>query len=396
MGYAVVFLLLAGMTCSGFVFISSGYKRLEVTNSIKEHVVFNNMLSLQLGANWEPCSKSIVHSSGDSSIITVKNWGAYKAISATTYSGNIRKEKSALSANQSSTNYPVLFLTDRKQSIKVSGTTIIEGDVSMSSRKFEHGYIGGNSIKKEHSFEGQFIDGSKTLPSLNINPLDLIPKENTIAYLPDGICDTSFSFHKDTRKWHSDSYIMVLGNLKGNIIIESQDSIIVDGNSNLENVLLVAPLIRIREGFVGSLQAISESSIICEKNTKLNYPSSLMIISDGQNDMTKAIKIEEGSSVIGAIMLWDKYYNFRHPPYLFLGENALFSGLIYNQGESEIRGVMIGSLITNELTLNAGGGVYKSHLFNVKLSKVDLPKEFLYPNWLGDKNTNPSKLISCF
>ena len=86
LGYAIAFMLLIGFVTSGVLFISSTNKRLEINYALREHMLLNNYLSIQHGArNQEAGGQLLVHSSGDSTMITRKNWGAYRVVVAETF-----------------------------------------------------------------------------------------------------------------------------------------------------------------------------------------------------------------------------------------------------------------------------------------------------------------------
>src|SRR5690606_41393189 len=63
--------------------------------------------------------------------------------------------------------------------------------------------------------------------------------------------------------------------LKGNIILISNNPVVIDSSSNIEDVLLFAPYIIIKNGFRGSIQAFAQNYIRLKNDVDLEYASVL-------------------------------------------------------------------------------------------------------------------------
>ena len=96
MGYAISFLLLIGLICSGVLFVASANKRLERNYSVQEHLVFDNYFSLLYGAKQENGTYFLNHPTGDSSTICVKNWGVFNVVEVRTHHRQNELIKTAL------------------------------------------------------------------------------------------------------------------------------------------------------------------------------------------------------------------------------------------------------------------------------------------------------------
>ncbi|NRA13352.1 MAG: hypothetical protein HRT57_15505, partial [Crocinitomicaceae bacterium] len=209
--------------------------------------------------------------------------------------------------------------------------------------------------------------------------------------------DSNYSFTEKTSLFTQGEAFTITHRLKGNIIIHSATAIVISESAQLENVILMAPSIRFEKGFKGSVQAIARHEIICEENVRLKYPSSLIIneLNGMTNAEQSAIRIGKNAYVLGGVLLISKKSNFRKPLLLEVLEGTI-AGLVYNQGETELRGKIIGSLYTNKFTLHAGGGIYGDHLLDATISSEQLPEDFIMPNWLMDVKSTKPILLSCF
>ncbi|MEO1437949.1 MAG: hypothetical protein AAFV80_20575 [Bacteroidota bacterium] len=67
-------------------------------------------------------------------------------------------------------------------------------------------------------------------------------------------------------------------NWKGKILVIAQNSIVVEANAHLEQVILIAPSIQFKKGFQGSIQAYASDQLIVEEEVQLHYPSILGFI----------------------------------------------------------------------------------------------------------------------
>lgn len=399
LGYAISFLLLIGLMTSGIVFISSVNKRVELNYELEEHLLFNNYFSLKYGAKLlETGETEIIHPSGDTSKLSIKEWGAYRAIVSKTHHGKKKVEKSALFGFRSLSRYPALYLPDNRQVVKLCGKTLIEGDVYTSDRGFERGYIAGKNFEGSKLFDGVKKPSEKTLPKLKnyLSSIGIDMFRKDVLKIEGIEKDTIFNFSEQTSLWSTTSPIQLKNKITGNVVIHSFDSIFVTSNSILKNVILIAPIIHFEKGFKGSVQAIASQHIFCDEDVVLNYPSSLILNVEDEtgSKIEHKIYIGNNSKVIGGVLLISKKRDFRNPVYLEI-DQAIVGGLIYNEGTTEIKGKVIGSVYTADFGLRTGGGEYTNYLLDATLSMQQLPKNFIMPNWLEEETGEPI-LLTCF
>ena len=401
LGYAISFLLLIGLICTGVLFISGANKRLELNYELNEHMLFNNYFGLRFGASIKyPGEKQIVHPSGDTSQIVVRNWGAFRAVVSTTYHGSRKVEKSALVGYKTERRLPVLYMPNRKQVVKLCGKTRIEGTVYLSKRGFERGHIAGKHFEGTKLLQGTLIVSERNLPRLNTALTDLSLEDilKTARKIERVTKDTSFRFTDQTSIWTSMESIHVNHRIEGNIVLHSFDSIFVSATAVLNHVILMAPIIHFEAGFMGCVQAIAEKQINCEEGVKLAYPSALILAEqkNGRSDIRSGIFLAKDSRVLGGVLLTSELRDFRRPVHLKI-DQATVGGLVYNQGETELRGTIIGSLYTDKLALKIGGGQYSGYLCDATISSKQLPDDFVMPNWLEEEEmSDEPMLLTCF
>jgi len=396
LGYAITFLLLVGLFTSGVLFISSTHKRIETHFLGREYLLFDNYTSLIYGAKCsEPGTYQLYHPSGDTSTISVKPWGFMNSTVAKTYNGNRFIRREAFTIMDSDEVIPCFYMPDQKRKIALAGSTRLEGTVFASERGLERANITGKQFKNDQLDYGSLKQSERYLPPLKKSVLenDMTALFSEVSKI-EALNESTFDFDQKTSLFHSNEAIQVTQNLKGNLIIQSFDRIFVTANAMLEHVILLAPSVFFEKGFHGKVQVIASHEIVCEENVHLDYPSALMLYENQPIGEQSRISLMKGARVLGGVLLVSKNPDFRNPVYLEVLE-ATIGGLIYNQGETEIRGEIIGSLYTNKLVAHAGGGVYGGHLVEALISSKQLPPEFIYPNWLRDTKVSKPILLTC-
>ena len=400
LGYAISFMLLIGLVASGVLFISSANKRLERHHNMKEHLLMNNYFALLHGARSQSNgTQEVIHTSGDTSRITRRDWGAFRVIvSETTHKvGTVKR--SAIVGYETDDSHPALYLPERKQSIKLCGETRIEGTAFLGERGAERGHIAKQSYKGDKLIYGKQKQSERSLPGLKTE----LRTENIQKYSQNCVKidpidrDTSFSFSEKTRLVSVTSQLFLNHRISGNIVLHSFDTIVVKANCQLENVIIIAPNVRFEDGFSGTVQVIAHETIRLGKEVKLNYPSALILHEERKNETLDkhGVFLGEESQVLGGVLLFSQKPNSRKSLLLYV-DNARIGGLVYNLGETELKGEVIGHLYTNQFTLRAGGGQYTNHLLNARISSDLLPKEMIVPNWLKEGEVTKPKLIACF
>jgi hypothetical protein len=293
---------------------------------------------------------------------------------------------------------PCLYLPGNSGGLKITGETKIEGKAFVPNGNVERAYIAGKNYPFDQLVFGSTEVAELGLPPLkkawqNLLPADLAGKTSPQRYIAK---DSLYSFHNVMTYFQQIEPIVILNAIRGNVIIHSFDSIFVSSQAQLTNVILIAPIVRFETGFTGSVQVVASERVICEKEVKLLYPSVIALNEQPlRNELTRRmVIIDEQAEVLGGILITSQQPDFRKLPFLELHEQSVVGGLIYNSGETEAKGTIIGSLFTFQLSVRAGGGAYGNHLVDAVISQKRLPDYFLLPGWLQSQEKVQSKLLT--
>jgi hypothetical protein len=397
LGYAIGFLLLIALICTGVLAITSVNKRLEHFYLTKEHLIFDNALALKYGASMSSNSHTLIHVSGDTTDLLKKKWGVFEVISAKTYHRALSVTSTALIGRSTSDQLPVLYIPENNQSLKLAGDALVEGNIAVSERGVDRAYLAGRPFSRSTLVAGNIAKSERFLPPLgskfeSLNPEQLIQDTKELSDLPQ---DSSFSFQTTTVLYTQMDPIVLTGKLTGNIIIRSFSKITVTKESRLEHLILIAPTIVFEQETKATVQAIASREILCEKDVMLGYPSvcALFETAPERDGGVHQIVVSENSKVLGGILLHSKQPDFRKPVRLHLDVASVVGGMVYNVGETEIKGSILGHCLTQSLALRYGGGENTNHLLDCTLSSKQLPEDFIFPSWLKNNKEGKQTLI---
>lgn len=387
MSYAILFCLLVGLICSGILFVFGTQQKLSQIYTASDRSLLSSYAAIQYGMHTTSADKTmLVHPSGDTSAIHKRNWGAFQIVSTVTRNKFASKNRAALVGKELLVSYPSLYVSEGRGNLLITGKTQLIGECVVPNGILERAYIGGKSYAYEQLHIGTLKSSSNLLPDLgdkwsNGTIADFIPVDHVkIAALK----DSTFSFNQKTTLFQKLTPIQLTNHLHGNLVIQSFDSIYVSAEAQLQQVILIAPIIHIQKGFKGTLQAFASERITCEEDVSLDYPSIavLLIQTDKEEAPVGTIVIDKNSSILGGILIHSKHENYRRLPQLKADSASVIAGLVYVQGEVQLKGSVIGSLFTKSFIAYDGGGVYSNHLMDATIDGTALPRNFLMPDWI--------------
>jgi hypothetical protein len=396
MGYAIGLLLLVSLISTGVLMVASTFKRMEVHFKGKEHLIFDQLSALNVAlqkATEEP--QNLFHRSGDTSVYVIKPWGYMQVLSINTFKKGDTLAYRYFVGQQFNSTIPTLYLPDLQKPLLLNGKVKLKGFIQVTEKGFDRGHLQSQGFAYSKYYEGTFEPSTSKLPPLLDWVKNKDPFENIEYQKIDNLNQGSYSFEQKTAFYQSLNKLELNDTLEGNLIIQSFDTIVIGADAVLKNIAIKAPYIRFANGFKGSVQAVATKGMIIENNVNLLFPSYVVLKDDSPMDnqsLTK-LKIGDHSRVLGGILVLDKNYNFRNVPQLQIGK-SLVAGMVYNEGQTELRGEIYGSLITNGFMLNAGGGVYGNQLLDCVIAYQKGDKAPIFPYWLANQKTS-KKMSLC-
>ena len=326
-----------------------------------------------------------------------ERWGLFYIGLVEAYAANTKKAKLFLYGSKPEKYYDgCIYLADHQEALSLIGDTRLTGDAYLSGGGIKPGYINQRGYSFSRLLAGSIQRSKRDLPALN---------ENTLEYLlalEKSTGDTSFlksmdiiesdtlerSFGDTALTFFQHRRIVVAGKyLKGKIIIKSDSAIEVAKSAGLENVILVAPEIRFDAGFSGTVQAVATDSIIAEAGTSLHYPSSLVLVNNGNSIDGKRINIEKDCKLEGIILsIADSAH--KQKTFVNIRSGTIITGIVYASGFLENLATIQGTALTDLFIYRNGASVYVNNLVDVEINRNLLSKYFISSPIFGNKKNN--------
>jgi hypothetical protein len=309
----------------------------------------------------------------DSVTLWRKNWAAYEVVGCRAFSKGMRIEKSALIGSSDST-LPTLYLADKDRALAICGNTRIEGKVYLPRIGLRKAYI-----------EGQTYQGNQLLYGTKYISKDKIPApeekwdqglENLInkryGFPVQGVNEGDLETDSLVNDFASTTIVLDVSEvdnidglyLDGNIVLQSSNDLVLGAHNIFRDILIIAPSVTMRHGFRGRLQVLCNEAIVIENGVILEYPSSLVLKTNGK-EATSSIVIGTNTSIEGLVaLIQDEEKTGQR---IVVGQGSRIKGMLYSQGYLDFRGEMDGTIYCNDFLLKTPSAVYETHLLNARM-----------------------------
>jgi len=391
LSFAIFVVFIIGIAMSSMLLMQSSSNQIIIKHSIQRKLIHNAKSGIyHYMMNQEEVDEGnqIVDLFGtglDSVKLESENWGAFKIVHSMAFARRDTFKKSAfVGENLLNENNTVLYLADKNSPLSICGQTEIRGEVFLPKSGVKRAYIEGQNYNGDKLIYGKENRSERFLPDLNPELKSLLKdpsysqEETEQIFYEEEETDSIYkSFSSEGLHLFSLSPIYINNQfLSGKIKIESSQSIHIGRDALLNDVIVIAPEVRIESDFVGRLQIYS-NNIMIEKGATLEHPSVAMLFSDSE-EIAPELSIEEDVLFEGTIISYGK----QRAPAQILIEKSEINGVIYNNGLTQIKGNINGSLYSSELVLKTASSVYKNHLLNVGISMDEDVKKRCFPNLL--------------
>jgi len=166
-------------------------------------------------------------------------------------------------------------------------------------------------------------------------------------------------------------------------VVQASDKIIVDASAQLQDVLLLAPKIEIKNNVKGTFQAFANTSITVGKNCTLNYPSALVVNkrvvqqqTNTNNRTPPSIAINSNTTIKGIVLYLDKNEKQQFNPQVKIESGVHIIGELYCAKNLEHKGIVIGGITTSNFIAMENGSIYQNHLYNGRINSNELSRKY--------------------
>jgi hypothetical protein len=314
-----------------------------------------------------------------------KRWGGYEIIKARSSWSNFNEYKIALvGIDWRSEENVALYLTDKNDFLYVSGNTFLRGDCFVPGAQVKTTRIEGRGFLGKQPVKGEVYKSLIDLPLINQGFIDINSKYLSNGYL---IGDSSYnynsfnsqseiiynSFLNKTLVLYSEDNILIKNKrINGNVIIKSETLVEISSDCDIDNILIYAPEVIIRDGFEGAVQVFAKTKIRIEENCKLKYPSFICTI----NDKSEII-VSEGCEIDGGVFLFLTNKENVKQSGIEIKKNATVYGQVYSNGYIQHKGILYGTMYCENFMLKTKSSLYENHLLDAIIDLSKLSENFV-------------------
>lgn len=320
-----------------------------------------------------------------------KHWGIFDLAIVNSKVKNEFFQKIGLLGVQHSKR-EALYLKDNNNALVLVGKTKITGTVSLPKQGVKSGNIAGVSFYGNPLINGSRKASSSSLPQIqNIEFVkdfyqNYLTNEMKSIELEDGV-KIHQSFTNTTGLYTATKPILLKNiSLSGNIVVSSKTAIIVEASANLEDIILIAPKIKIEKNTTGNFQALARKSIEVASGCTLNYPTALILLNEndtsvqvfnGEEQTKEQIHVSKNTLVKGMVVYCSDNITSPYKTQIQIDDSAVIKGEVYCSKNLALEGSVFGSVYTNHFIVKKSGGVYVNHLFNGTINVKKLPIQYV-------------------
>lgn len=317
-----------------------------------------------------------------------KSWGAFEiGISKAIWKKDTSTQIALIGYGMNPENDFAVYLSDRDKSLWLCGKTIIKGLCYLPKAGAERAYIDGKGFLGDKLIDGEIRQSKKILPHLNMALIESLISLFSISEIhlnshDSIICFDELKKNRNMNNSFEKRTIILLSknrislkddSFEGNIIIVSEKEIEISSGTQLKDIIIIAPKIEIKEGFIGNIQAYANDTLIIEKNCQLKYPSSVGIIRSEKNRNDILLKVEEGTILDGVLLAYQEDNGMKENLKIQLERNTKVMGEVYSSGSVDLQGEVYGRVMCNKFILHTSSSVYENYLLNAVIDNSKMP-----------------------
>lgn len=383
-------------------------KNLEIQSRLYENAnttiqLFSYDSAFRASVNDSLCLDLFGHGK-DSVCIIVSPWGFWDLVGIKSHYGRFRLNEHYYFANKfpaSDTMASTLYLCDQQNMLVLAGDSKLSGICYLPAAGLKPGVLNGKPYSRKDLIEGNQLISKPHLPKIDSNILKNVRSFLDTAHLKAKypIYGTTIidaytlkqSFHVNTALFFlRGKQVFSSVRLQGNILIYCDEEVVIGRNSVLNDVIIVAPIIKIDSGFRGNLQAFSTDSIVVHENVELTYPSVLFNYISNEKD-GKVIVMQD-VKIDGALISMDERKDDKNAR-VEIHQGALIKGLVWVEGYLQVNADIDGHLFTNKFIWNTTASIYENYLLDTELNANKLSTGFLFPTIYPSKHKNILKKL---
>ncbi len=401
---SIIIALIIGIFCSSLIILVYYYRNLSnkeiISNKMSNNI--NSAIILVLDSNYNRNDSvnyiDLFDNKNDSIKIKKKEWGIFTNYEISSSVGKFEKKKIIQIGSKQEIPKYAIYQFNTNKPLTLTGKTEINGNcylptTTIKTTYFENSFFTGtipntNQIKLNDEFFPKFSD------SLMLNIRNFINGVNTNSHISTlQISDNiENSFQNDRLLIYSNSKIIQKSkSIKGNIVIKSDKYIELNSNTYLQDIILIAPVVKINKGCKGSVQIFATDSILISKECVFKYPTVLYL--ESNKAIGNEVKIDESVKIDGYIIS----LNSSTDPYITsiinIQPNSIITGIVYTDKYVDLKGTVNGSITCDKFIYRTISSVYDNYIYNGTINYKKLPPFFITSGIFNSTKRNEQAII---
>lgn len=339
---------------------------------------------------------SLFGEEGDSVALGKQSWGIFELGTVKAWTAADTLQKVFLIGSVMKDTLKTLYLADEDRPLSISGKSLIRGSAFLPKSGIKAAYVENATYTDKTLVYGSIKDSGRELPEPDAEMLkqaQTLIDEMTGEDKDPGKLDkdsTINSFFKPVKKIRLGLDEANLSRITalGNIIISCDTTLVVDAQSRLDRVILVAPHVLIKEGFRGNIQVVATDSITLGNKVQLDYPSALLVLKNDTAKFQIRIDIGKDCKIAGHVFAYEKTRSLLMPM-VAIGEGTLVKGEIYVKGYLNMgkKSAVQGSVSLIRFMARTASSLYENYLIDVQLNRPALSRYYLGSKLLNAEAT---------
>lgn len=325
--------------------------------------------------------KDLYSDQKDSVILNKIHWGAFELNTVRAFEQKDTLKRAFLSGC-SYKDSAAIYLADEDRPLSLSGNTQITGDGELPKSGLKESYVDGKPYAGKELIRGKIRISTRDLPGLDDKLVTELLQHFSLSEgmsfnIRDSVVNSFFSPVQRYKLKTAQQEISGL-KLKGKVVLVSDTILTLDQDMFLENVLIYAPAIIVKEGFKGSCQLFARDSIITGKNCNFLYPSFAGVFKPDQSKAQSKISLGEGTHFSGILFSYEKQRSDLQTMISF-GKDCLVKGEVFATGYIKMEAplTVYGKVYAKRFIMQKASSLYENYLIDVVLNRKLLSKYYL-------------------
>ncbi|WP_316812816.1 hypothetical protein [Pedobacter heparinus] len=391
---SLILSMLIVLVCGSVLLIGYTYrmenKKLERRDKLEQNLESGLTVVLQAGFGADTLKKTSLYGLEQDSVLLDKQpWGIYEMGLVKAWIGGDTLQKAFLIGAGVKDSLKVLYLADEDRPLSISGKSLIRGTAYLPKSGIKAAYVENATYTDKTLVYGGIKDSGRQLPEPEQDFLqqavdllaaladkDLLANQMTA---PDKD-STVNSFYSPVKKiYMQEPHADLSGyRARGKVMIFADSSLVLDESTGLEQVILVAPYVQIKDGFKGQLQVFASDSIRVGDKVQLNYPSALLVLKNDTAKFQVRIDIGKDCSIAGQLFAYEKQRS-QLMPVIAVAEGTVVKGEVYVKGYLNLakRAAVQGSVELIRFMAKTSSSLYENYLIDVQLNRPARSKYYL-------------------